>query len=83
MTKTGDIYLTYVKGRCVAYWRPVDGGREVFLGAVDLKTYRTHPHLRKMFLELAAAVAVNREQPADWPVAVRALPKAPEQMPPL
>jgi hypothetical protein len=50
MTKTGDIYVTNKKGRCVAYWRPVDGSRDVFLCAMDMGTYNDHPHLRKMFV---------------------------------
>jgi hypothetical protein len=77
MKKTGDIYSFDRKGHRVAYWRPVDGGREVFLGAVDLKAFRTHPFIRKMFFELALAAMANRDQPTDWPVAVGMLP--PEQ----
>jgi hypothetical protein len=36
MEKTGDIYLISEKGRCVAYWHPVDGSRDVFLCAMNL-----------------------------------------------
>jgi hypothetical protein len=45
MEKTGDIYLADEKGRCVAYWRPVDGSRAVFLCAVESSTCKDHPHL--------------------------------------
>ena len=61
MEKTGDIYVTNEKGRCVAYWRPVDGSRDVFLCAMDMGTYNKHPHLRKMFVELATEAMLNRE----------------------
>ena len=64
MEKTGDIYVTNEKGRCVAYWRPVDGSRDVFLCAMDMGTYNKHPHLRKMFDELATEAMLNREQEA-------------------
>jgi hypothetical protein len=53
MEKTGDIFLTDERGRCLARWRPVDGSRHVFLCAMDMGTYNRHPHLRKMFVELA------------------------------
>ena len=62
MEKTGDIYVTNEKGRCVAYWRPVDGSRDVFLCAVDSSTCNDHPHLRKMLSELALEIANNRER---------------------
>jgi len=62
MEKTGDIYATSEKGRCVARWRSVDGSRDVFLCAIDMGVYNKHPHLRKMFVELATEVMVNREQ---------------------
>jgi len=61
MEKTGDIYAASEKGRCVAYWRPVDGSRDVFLCAMDLTVYNRHPHLRKMFVELATEAMLNRE----------------------
>ena len=64
MEKTGDIYVTNEKGRCVAYWRPVDGSRDVFLCAMDMGTYNKHPHLRKMFDELATEAMLNRAQEA-------------------
>jgi hypothetical protein len=61
MEKTGDIFLTNEKRRCLARWRPVDGSRDVFLCAIDLETYNKHPHIRKMFIELATEVYLNRE----------------------
>ena len=64
MEKTGDIYLTSEKGRCLAWWRSVDGSRNVFLCAIDLDTYNRHPHLRKMLSELALEIAINRERKA-------------------
>jgi len=64
MEKTGDIYVTTEEKRCVAYWRPVDGSPDVFLCTMDSRTYNKHPHLRKMFVELALEVMLNREQEA-------------------
>jgi hypothetical protein len=64
MEKTGDVYLIGEKGRCVAYWRPVDGSRDVFLCATDLNACSNHPHLREMLIELAAEVALNRGREA-------------------
>jgi hypothetical protein len=64
MEKTGDVCVTNKKGRCVAYWRPVDGSRDVFLCAMDAATHRRHPHLQKMFVELATEAMLNREQEA-------------------
>src|SRR5215813_4758191 len=64
MEKTGDIYVKGEKGRRVAYWRPVDGSRDVFLCAMDMGTYNKHPHLRKMFVELATEAMLNREREA-------------------
>jgi hypothetical protein len=60
MEKTGDIYLTNEKGRCVAYWRPVDGSPDEFLCAADSSICSSHPHLREMLSELALEVALNR-----------------------
>ena len=64
MEKTGDIFLTTEKKRCLAWWRPVDGSRDVFLCAMDWDTYSTHPHLRKMFVELATEAMLNRGREA-------------------
>ena len=64
MEKTGDIFLTTEKKRCLARWRPVDGSRDVFLCAMDWDTYSTHPHLRKMFVELATEAMLNRGREA-------------------
>jgi putative aminopeptidase FrvX len=64
MEKTGDIYVTSEKGRCVAYWHPVDGSSRVFLCAMDKGTYNKHPHLRKMLSELALEIAINRGREA-------------------
>jgi len=52
------------KGRCVAYWRPVDGSSDVFLCAMDLSACSSHPHLRNMLVELATEVALNRGRKA-------------------
>jgi|SRR6516165_7669449 hypothetical protein len=60
MEKTGDIYLASEKGRCVAYWRPVDGSSDVFLCAMDSSVCNNHPHLREMLIELATEVVLNR-----------------------
>ena len=64
MEKTGDINATSEKGRCVARWRSVDGSRDVFLCAIDMGVYNKHPHLRKMFVELATKVMLNCEREA-------------------
>jgi len=77
--KTGDIFLTNEKGRCVAYWRPVDGSRDMFLCAVDLQIYNNHPHLRDLFVELATEVTINRGREAGDSVTLRVrepLPKS-------
>ena len=71
MEKTGDIYLADEKGRCVAYWRPVDGSRDVFLCAVESSTCRDHPHLRKMLSEFALEIAVNCKRKAGDSVTFR------------
>jgi hypothetical protein len=60
MEKTGDIFMRHEKGRCVAYFRPVDGSPDVFLCAIDLNACSSHPHLREMLTELASEVALNR-----------------------
>ena len=64
MEKTGDIYLSHEKGRCVVYWRPVDGSSDLFLCAMDLSVCSSHPHLREMFVELATEIALNRDRAA-------------------
>src|SRR5262249_30516545 len=64
MEKTGDIYVSSEKGRCIAHYRPVDGSRAVFLCAVELSACNDHPHLREMLVELATEVALNREREA-------------------
>ena len=64
MEKTGDIYLSHEKGRCVVYWRPVDGSSDLFLCAMDLGVCSSHPHLREMLVELATEVALNRDRAA-------------------
>jgi hypothetical protein len=72
MEKTGDIYLTSERGRCVAYWRPVDGSRDVFLCAMGLSVCSSHPHLREMLIELATEIPLNRERAAGDSATFRA-----------
>jgi hypothetical protein len=62
MKKTGEFYVTTEAKRCVARWRSVDGSTDVFLCAMDMSTYNKHPHLRKMFVELATEAMLNRER---------------------
>jgi hypothetical protein len=59
--KTGDIFLVREGKRYVTYWRPVNGppGSDVFLCAVNSDAYTNHPHLQKMFVELATEVMLN------------------------
>ena len=64
MKKTGEFYVTTEAKRCVARWRSVDGSTDVFLCAMDMSTYNKHPHLRKMFDELATEAMLNRAQEA-------------------
>jgi hypothetical protein len=64
MEKTGDIFVTNEKKRCVARWRPVEGSPDVFLCAMDWETYNRHPHLRKMFVELATEAMLNHDREA-------------------
>ena len=64
MKKTGEIYVTTEEKHCVARWRSVDGSTDVFLCAMDLEAYKRHPHLQKMFTDLATEVMLNREQEA-------------------
>jgi hypothetical protein len=71
MEKTGEIYVTTEEKHCVARWRSVDGSTDVFLCAVDLEAYKRHPHLRKMFVELATEVMLNRERRAGDSMTVR------------
>jgi len=60
MEKTGDIYLTDEKGRCVAYYRSGDGAPHVFLCAMESSICNDHPHVRDLFLELTQEVFMNR-----------------------
>ena len=63
MRKTGDILIHLVseEGRYVCYWRPVDGSSpDIFLCAADADIVSKHPHLRDLFAELAAELALNR-----------------------
>jgi hypothetical protein len=86
MRKTGDIHLAGEQGRCVAYWRPVDGSPDVVLCAADLSTCDRHPHVRELLIELAVEVSLNREREAGDSAAlpVRAplvFPRAPPEPP--
>jgi hypothetical protein len=69
--KIGDIFLTHEKERCAAYFRPTDGSSDVFLCAMDLSACSRHPHLRKMLIELASEVALNRMRAAGDSVTFR------------
>ena len=69
--EAGNIHLISEKGRCVTYRRPVDGSRDVSLCAMDLHAYNDHPHLREMFTELAAEVALNRRRQRGDSVTLR------------
>jgi hypothetical protein len=84
MVKAGDFYLVSKKGRCVAYWRPVDGSRDVFLAAADLSACDRHPHLRKLLIEPACETVINRERKAGDSItmlAPRAVPAPPGARP--
>jgi hypothetical protein len=71
MEKTGDIFLTSEKGRCVAHWRPVDGSPDEFLCAADSSICSSHPHLRELLVELATEVALNIERAAGGSMTFR------------
>ena len=76
--KTGDIYLTNEKGRCVAYWRPVDGTPDVFLCAAEARTCGDHPHVLQMLTDLACELALNYGRAVDDGVTFRVHAPAPD-----
>jgi hypothetical protein len=78
MDKIGDVYLRAEKSRCCAYWRPAVGGPEIFLGAVDSTICERHPHVRDLFVELIAEIAVNRERAKGRGVTLRAREPLPQ-----
>jgi hypothetical protein len=71
--KIGDIYVE--KAETVrAFWRPLDGSPYVLLAAMNLYVHESHPTIRELFVNLAAAVAVNLNRAAGQAITVQSVP---------
>jgi hypothetical protein len=70
--KIGDVVLRGAKSRLHAYWRPTDGTPAVWLCAISRAAYERHPHVRKLFVELASEIQINRDRPPESPVTLLA-----------